>query len=126
MIYAHRFLLECSQYFQHIFEGIQSKMQVQQGHFTDLARAWSMQIKDLPPSDRYVYGGVLMIGREYAGPPAEPIQATHQQPIVQKRNQDDMEMLRQMLAGLAKRPQQAQPNAENPLARVWARHAPKR
>ena len=80
-------------------------------HMTDLRVAWNMQIKDLPRNPLYVFGGTLRLGRDYFAPQLAPIRVQYQQPIVQKRNTDDLEKIRQMLAGLLKRPPAMQPNA---------------
>ena len=85
-------------------------------HFTDLSRAWSMQLKDLPPNPKYYFGGVLVIGRDVGHPDTPPIQPRFQQPIVQKRNTDDLEKIRQMLAGLLKRPAGQPPAGQPPAA----------
>ena len=80
-------------------------------HSTDLSRAWSMQLKDLPRNPRLVFGGVIIIGRDHGVPDTPPIMPRYQQPIVMKRNTDDLEKIRQMLAGLLKRPAGQTPNA---------------
>ena len=81
------------------------------GHMTDLRYAWNMQIKDLPRNPRYVFGGTLRASRDYLAPQLAPIRPKYMQPIVQKRNTDDLEKIRQMLTGLLKRPPGMTPNA---------------
>ena len=85
-------------------------------HFTDLSHAWSMQLKDLPRNSKFYFGGVMIIGREFGIPDTPPVQPRYQQPIMQKRNTDDLEKIRQMLAGLLKRPGGQQPGGQPPAA----------
>ena len=73
----------------------------------------SGQISDLPRNPLLTFGGVRIIGRHTYGPVETftSIPVTHQVPIKVKRDQDDLEKLRQLLGGLAKRPPQMMPNA---------------
>ena len=82
-------------------------------HYTDQAIAFSKQIPfDVPPDPSVVPGGVVIVGREYVGPSVATVSISHHVPIVQKRDESDMDKLRKMLAGLVQRPKQATPNAE--------------
>ena len=81
-------------------------------HFTDLRHAWSMQVpQDLPRNPNKVFGGVIIVDRDYGLPEMPPIIPRHMHPIMQKRNTDDLEKIRQMLSGLLKRPAGQTPNA---------------
>jgi len=83
-------------------------------HFTDLSRAWSVQVpQDIPRNPNIVNGGVRIAYRERFGSAVIRNSISHQQPIQQKRDQDDMEMLRKILSGIVKRPQAMLPNAEH-------------
>ena len=90
------------------FEYTLSKM----SHATDLSLAWSKQVpQDVPRNPNLVNGGVRIAYRERFGSAVLRNNVQHQKPIQQKRDQDDMEQLRQLLSGLMKRPDSKLPNA---------------
>ena len=79
---------------------------------TDLSQAWSKQVpQDIPWNPNIVNGGVKIAYRTRFGSAVVRNSITHQQPIQQKRDKDDMELLRQLLTGLVKRPESKLPNA---------------
>ena len=81
-------------------------------HFTDLSRAWSKQIpQDTPTNPNITNGGVKIAYRSHFGSGIIRNEIAHQRPIQQKRDQDDMEQLRQLLSGLVKRSANQLPNA---------------
>ena len=81
-------------------------------HFTDLSRAWSKQVpQDIPANPNIANGGVQIAYRSHFGSSVVKNNITHQQPIQQKRDKDDMEQLRQLLSGLVKRSASQLPNA---------------
>ena len=83
------------------------------GHITDLSRAWSLQVpQDVPRNPNIRNGGVIIAYRDHFGSAVSISNIQHQQPITQKRDQDDMQQLRALLSGIMKRPDSAQPNAE--------------
>ena len=82
-------------------------------HSTDLSQAWSKQVpQDIPWNPNLVSGGVRIAYRSRFGSAFAQNSITHQKPIQQKRDQDDMEQLRNLLSGLMKRPDSKLPNAE--------------
>ena len=83
-------------------------------HSTDLSHAWSLQVpQDVPPTPGVVSGGVHIAYRERFGSAVVRNLIDHQQPIQQKRDKDDMELLRKILTGIAKRPDHMKPNADH-------------
>ena len=81
-------------------------------HATDLSQAWSSQVpQDIPFNPNIVNGGVRIAYRSRFGSSVIRNNITHQKPIQQKRDQDDMQLLRKLLAGLVKRPDSKLPNA---------------
>ena len=81
---------------------------------TDQSQAWSKQVpQDVPSNPHLVAGGVLIAYRSRFGSAVIINEISHQRPIQQKRDKDDMELLRQILAGLVKRPPSMLPNAEH-------------
>ena len=82
-------------------------------HSTDLSRAWSLQVpQDVPRQPGYVNGGVRIAYRTRVGSAVVENNIAHQQPIQQKRDLDDMQMLRKILSGMLKRPDHMLPNAD--------------
>jgi len=83
-------------------------------HSTDLSHAWSLQVpQDVPSKPGVVNGGVRIAYRERFGSAVVRNLINHQQSIQQKRDKDDMELLRKILAGIAKRPENMKPNASH-------------
>ena len=81
-------------------------------HSTDLSQAWSKQVpQDIPWNPNLVNGGVRIAYRSHFGSGVVRNSITHQKPIQQKRDKDDMEQLRQLLSGMMKRPDSKLPNA---------------
>ena len=86
-------------------------------HITNWENAMSRQISDLQPNPNIRYVGTVIVGRTLSGPPSvfNP-KVTHQTAVKGKRDKDDMEMLRQILSGMVKRPANMLANAGTPMA----------
>ena len=83
-------------------------------HSTDLSKAWSLQVpRDVPRDPNIVNGGVRIAYKTRFGSAIVRNSISHQQSIVQKRDKDDMETLRQLLSGIMKRPENKLPNADH-------------
>ena len=111
--YPNWFLLERFQYLQHFAITIKKAM----SHITNFEQAMSRQISDLAPNPLIRYVGTVIVGRYLSGPPSvfNP-RIAHQTAIKGKRDKDDMEMLRQILSGMIKRPANMMANAGTPMA----------